>query len=328
MGIPSKTLFSRLRFRQLEMICALADCRSMRAASELMHQCPPALSKSLREVERIVGEPLFERSSRGLATSAAGDHFVREARSVLNQLGRLRETFDNRASRRPAQLTIGSAASLAWCIVPGAVRSLAEDGRLPQIRLREGRIVPLAEQLLMGDLDAIVTLATPEAMEVLSDGTLAFDQFHHERMVVVAAASHPVGRRKVTWKTLRQIPWILPPPSFIQRRTVQQAFLGAGELPPEPAIESINMPAMLRLAEAGLGLTAVPYYAVRREIDAGVLRLVKTETELESVPIGFAYRRSASNVEQLYLFRDAVHAQITRVDRVSKGFHASQNLPS
>jgi DNA-binding transcriptional LysR family regulator len=98
-----------------------------------------------------------------------------------------------------------------------------------------------------------------------------------------------------------------------QRRIVQQAFLGAGELPPEPAIESINMPAMLRLAEAGLGLTAVPYYAVRREIDAGVLRLVKTETELESVPIGFAYRRSASNVEQLYLFRDAVHAQITRV---------------
>jgi DNA-binding transcriptional LysR family regulator len=310
MAIRSDTLFSRLRFRQLEMVCALADCGSMRAASEQMHQCTPALSKSLREVERIVGEALFERSSRGLATTAAGDRFVREARLVLSQLGRLRGTFDKRAGRRPAELTIGSAASLAWCIVPGALRCLCGDGRLPQIRLKEGRIVPLAEQLLMGDLDAIVTLATPEAMEVLSDGSLVFDQFHHERTVVVAATSHPVGRRKVAWRTLRQIAWILPPPSFIQRRIVQQAFLGAGELPPEPAIESINMPAMLRLAEAGLGLTAVPHYAARREIEAGVLRFVKTETELESVPIGFAYRRSASNVEQLHLFRDAVHAQI------------------
>lgn len=306
MDLPAKGQFSRLRFRQLEMVCAIAECGSLRSASERMHQCAPALSKGLREVERIVGDPLFERSPQGLVATKAGTNFIREARKVLNQIARLHETFGKDAERRPAELTIGSAASLAWCVLPRALRAFSEGAGRPRIRVAEGRIVPLAEQLRMGDLDAIVMLATPEVIEVLDDPTLVVDQVHREQNVVVAARAFPGLRRTVKWKSLREVPWILPPPSFLQRRIVQQAFLAAGELPPEPFIESINMPAALRFAEAGLGVTAVPRYAAQREIAEGRLRVVKPQAELAAVPIGFAYRRSATNLDLLLLLRDAV----------------------
>lgn len=309
---PSTALFSRLRFSQLEMVCALAEYGSLHAASEHLHQCVPALSKGLREIERVVGQALFARSPRGLTTTVAGQSFVREAHAVLNQVGRLRGALERRAGRRPAPLSLGCAASLAWCALPGALAALQGDGQaMPHVNLVEGRVLHLVERLLMGDLDAVLTIATPESIEALDDPALVVEQVHRESNVIVAAPAWPVVRRRAAWRSLRALPWILPPPSFIQRRIVQQAFLEAGELPPEPAIESINMPAMLRFAEAGLGLTAVPGYAARAMLAGGTLRVVRTTPEVASVPIAYAYRRSASNPALLQRLRDVLRAQLT-----------------
>ncbi len=310
---PSATRFAQLRLRQLEMICALAAQGSLRAASAGLHQCPPALSKGLREVERIVGQRLFDRSPRGLRATEAGERFVREAHAVLNQAQRMRAAFARHDGRKPAPLTIGCAASLAWCALPGALAELSRaEQPMPELSLVEGRVLHLAEKLHMGDLDAVLTITTPESAVELDDPVLIVEQVHRVSNVVVAAPTWSVTKCSAPWSDLRKLPWVLPPATFIQRRIVQQAFLEAGEMPPEPAIESVNMPAMLRFAEAGLGLTAVPRYAARPMLRAGTLRMVRTTPAIASVPISFAYRRSASNLAVLHRLRDALQAQLTQ----------------
>jgi DNA-binding transcriptional LysR family regulator len=301
---------ARLRFNQLELVCVLAESGSMHAASGRLHLCTPALSKGLREVERLVGQRLFERSARGVSATAAGERFLREARAVLNQLARLGESIEQKPGRRQATLTLGAAASVAWCLLPGAVARLRQSASMPRIRVAEGQVLHLGQKLLAGELDAVVTIATPESIQELDDPALMVEQMVRVDNVVVAAPEIAGAGRQVRMQALRDRPWLLPPPSFVQRLIVQQAFLEAGEIPPEPVVECVSMPTLLRLAQAGLGLTAVPRYAAAPMLRARQLRIVRTAPTIASVAIHFAYRRTATNLSIVHAVRDALYAQL------------------
>jgi DNA-binding transcriptional LysR family regulator len=304
-------MFAHLRFRQLEMICLLAETGSVRATSRQMHLSAPALSKSLREIEHVVGMPLFDRTTHGLTPTAGGKEFARGARVVLRHLDSLRQSKAFAAGQpRSRTLRVGTAPFVAWCIVPEILRRLAAAGEPPRIHLIEARIIALADQLANGELDAILTLMTPEALEVLDTGALAVDQIYAERMRIVAAPAkrHKAGKR--SWKSLEGENWILPPPTYTQRLLVQRTFLAAGRLPPEPVIESTNIPAMLNLVKAGLGITAAFDCTVRDDIANGRLQVVRTETDLPSVPIGLAYRKATADIASLHAIRDALYAHV------------------
>lgn len=304
-------MFQHLRFRQLEMVCLLAETGSMRATSHQMNLSAPALSKSLREIEQIVGVPLFVRTPRGLLPTGDGEEFVRGARVVLRHLDGLRNSrARSLGPPRSRTLRIGTAPFVAWCIVPEILRRLANQGDPPRLQLVEARIIALADQLANGELDAILTLFTPEALHVLNTGALGLDQIYAERMVIIEGAGARPKKRKATWQTLERANWILPPPTYTQRLLVQRAFLAAGWLPPEPVIESINIPAMLNLVKAGLGITAAFGCTVQDDLARGSLRVIKTEAELPTVPIGLAYRKSTADIQSLHAIREALRAHV------------------
>lgn len=305
---------SRLRFNQLELVCVLAESGSMHAASGRLHLCTPALSKGLREVERLVGQRLFERSARGVSATEAGERFLREARAVLNQLARLGESIGQKPGRRQATLSLGAAASLAWCLLPGALARLQQSGPMPRIRVAEGQVLHLGQKLLAGELDAVVTVATPESILELDDPALIVEQMVRVDNVIVGAPQVTGTGRPVSMQALCERPWLLPPPSFVQRLIVQQAFLEAGEMPPEPVVECVSMPTMLRLAQAGLGLTAVPRYAAAPMLRARSLRILRTAPPIASVAIHFAYRRTAPNLSIVHAVRDALYAQLREAE--------------
>jgi DNA-binding transcriptional LysR family regulator len=307
MPTQSLKVLHRLRLSQLELVCVLAETGSLRAASERFHVSAPALSKSLREVERVAGADLFERSPRGLAPTAAGEAFALHARGILQRVSGLKASGPEMQLRPPrALLRIGTAPFVAWKLLPPALAALSTRTGFPSLQLVEGRIVPLAEQLVHGELDAIVTLFTPEALEAFGSAALALDQIRVERLLIVTAADDRTSTRKLRWKQLAERPWILPPATYSARIQLQRAFLEAGLVPPQPAIESINIPAMLALVRSGLGITPAFESTVREELELGSLRRLRMEDELPGVPLGLAYRKSSADLAAIHALRDAL----------------------
>lgn len=293
------------------MVCLLAETGSMRATSRQMNLSAPALSKSLREIEQAVGAPLFVRTTRGLLPTADGEEFVRSARVVLRHLDGLSNSRARSAGpARSRTLRIGTAPFVAWCIIPEILRRLADRGDPPRLQLVEARIVALADQLANGELDAILTLFTPEALHVLDTGAFGLDQIYTERMLIVESAGARAKRGAASWQMLARANWILPPATYTQRLLVQRAFLAARRLPPEPVIESINIPAMLNMVKAGLGITAAFHCTVQDDLARGRLREVRTEAELPPVPIGLAYRKSTADIQSLHAIRDALRTHV------------------
>src|SRR5690349_7546703 len=79
-----------LETRELRMLVAIADEGTVTRAATRLNVSQPALSHALRGLERRVGIALFERQSRGLVATEAGERLLRTARSVMREIDRAR----------------------------------------------------------------------------------------------------------------------------------------------------------------------------------------------------------------------------------------------
>jgi DNA-binding transcriptional LysR family regulator len=74
--------------RQIRLLTVLGECGSLRKAAEIMSQTQPALTKSLHEIEELIGEPLFSRTPKGLQPNTLGEALTRYARLVSSLPGK------------------------------------------------------------------------------------------------------------------------------------------------------------------------------------------------------------------------------------------------
>ena len=103
-----------MELRHLRYFIAVAELRSVRAASEQLHVTQPAISRQIQDLEDAIGAALFERTPRGLKLTAAGSAYLDEARDILTRVDAA-----NRLARRIAdgvhgQLRLGFVENAAW----------------------------------------------------------------------------------------------------------------------------------------------------------------------------------------------------------------------
>lgn len=75
-----------IEIRHLRAFIAVAEDLNFRRASERLHLAQPALSRTIRDMESLMGVKLFERSTRSVRLTPAGASFLIEAREMLEQL--------------------------------------------------------------------------------------------------------------------------------------------------------------------------------------------------------------------------------------------------
>jgi DNA-binding transcriptional LysR family regulator len=74
-----------LELAQWRAFLAVADRGSLIKAAEVLHTDQPALSRSLRRMERLVGGPLFDRSSKGVTLTDLGTRLLQPVRDLVDQ---------------------------------------------------------------------------------------------------------------------------------------------------------------------------------------------------------------------------------------------------
>ena len=77
-----------LEIRHLKLVAAIAETGSVTLAGNRLHLTQSALSHQLRDAEEQLGVPLFERRSRRMALTAAGERLLQSAHTVLDELAR------------------------------------------------------------------------------------------------------------------------------------------------------------------------------------------------------------------------------------------------
>ncbi len=285
-------LVRRLRLRHLELLVALADQGTMRAAATQLHLSQPALSKMLGELEAGFGVRLFERSPQGLSPNALGEAVTYRARVMLGELARSKDEVDALRTGAEGVLRLGTLSVTA--AVPQAVVQLRERVPGARVQIQEGRVREMIQRLLDGELDCVFGAITPE---VLTSGLLALlrpEVLLEDELCVLCAADHPLARtRKLRWGDLHARAWVAPPKDTLVRQALMTAFLNEGLEPPEPAIEvlsSVTVSSVLRLDPALLG--AVRFEHACDELARGGVRRVPVTPVMPLPSLGLYTRRT------------------------------------
>ena len=291
-----------LRLRPLHLRVELQRGGSLRAAAAVLNLTQPALSKSLGEVEASFGFALFTRSARGLATTPRGEIVVRGAAMLLQELAHL----GAEASAEPAVtlLRIGAPPFVAQGYLPEVFARLVGEQARVRVQLMEERVPLLVQALLEGRLDALVT-SYPTEMPEAAGQPLHYERLFDADFTVIAPPGHPLGRaRRVDWPRLCRERWIMPAPTSMVRRMMDEVFRSAGLMAPVPVVESTSPVTNLRLVAAGLGLSAVPASTLDSAGGSGVVR-VGVDPPFPAGPVALIHRTGTDN-PRLGLLRQAL----------------------
>lgn len=176
----------RIKFRHLEAFSAIARQRSFKAAAEHLNLTQPAISRTLKELEEILGVVMMERSRSGVELTPEGEVFLQFAEQSTAALRHGLRSL--RASSAGAgTLRIGALPSVAATLLPQAALGFAEANPDTLLEIHEGPHHDLTSRLRSGRLDLVVgRLGRPESM----DG-LGFQQLYTEEVVIVARADSP-----------------------------------------------------------------------------------------------------------------------------------------
>ena len=149
----------------------------------------PSLSRQIRQLEQLVGTPLFYRGKRDLKLSEAGAVFLEQARTMVKDLDRAMQLARNAARNQAGQVTIG--------FIPGTETRFFM--MLPLLRQEFPHILPvfrthLSEaNILEGVRNRTLNAAFLYADDI-NDAEIASDVILRQPLVVALPAKHPLSR--------------------------------------------------------------------------------------------------------------------------------------
>ncbi|MFB7495776.1 LysR family transcriptional regulator [Streptomyces sp. NPDC056161] len=240
--------------QQMRYVLAVAETASFTRAAERCHIVQSALSHQVARLERELGARLFDRTSRRVRLTTAGEAFLPAARQALEAADRARAEVAAATGEIRGALTVGSIPTVAAVDLPAVLRDYRL--RYPRVRisLRAGSSERLVEQVRDGRLDAAFLGVQPGfRAQGVRDRELA-----HGQHVAVVAPGHPLAaRREVDLRLLADEVFVDFAAGSAARAQSDQAFAAAG-LRREVAFEVSGVELMVRMVRHGLGIALLP----------------------------------------------------------------------
>ncbi|MBO9651074.1 MAG: LysR family transcriptional regulator [Variovorax sp.] len=236
-----RALLSRLKLRQLSLLQAIDRHRTLGRVAAEMQLSQPAITKALHEVEDIFGSTLFDRTSRGLVPTAAGDAVLHYARRWLAELEATTRVLTSLEAGRSGRLRLGLTQQVPQQLMSAALTHLLDRSPRISVMAREGTTDELVAGLVARELDC----AIGRSYDGDASGLVQEAIYEQEPCLVVGAKNvKRLSRGPLDWARLAQLDWILPPPNTPMRRTYNAIFVGAGVQPPLPILETTAIRSM------------------------------------------------------------------------------------
>lgn len=287
--------------QQLRYAVAVADEGHFGRAATTCHVSQPSISAQVRELESRLGVDLFERTSRGVLLTPAGEELVARARRVLTEVDDLTATADGLADPMAGPVHLGVIPTVSPYLVPGLVGRLRRE--LPDIalHLHEEQTDRLLAQLVDGRLDAGV-LALPVHRPGLEERVL-----YTERFLLAAPEGHRLTQRGSCGpEDLITEPLVLLEEGHCLRDQALDVCRLVGR-DGGTEIQGTSLGTVVQMVAAGLGVTLLPATAVAVEVKGNTaVAVAEFAAPAPTRTIGIAWRASSPRTEVIHQLADLI----------------------
>ncbi len=302
----TRHLDQRLKVQHFRCIEAIAANGSLLKASAALGLTQPALSKSLREAEAIVGKALFERHARGVRLTDAGLAVRDASRRVIAELRRLDETLESLDSPGRGALALGVLPVAASGVLPGALTRLKAAEPLIRVRLEQGRTEELLPLLAAGEIDLVVG----RLYEPVVPDAFARERLWTEPMSILARAGHPLfSAPQIDAAALRAYDFVLPTVTQRVGQEVERLLAELG-LEAATAFRSSSYGFIREMLLGGDCVAVMPRLMMVGDLLRGALRLAPLPIEAAERPAGLIRRRDAPLTPPTALFVETLRGYV------------------
>jgi DNA-binding transcriptional LysR family regulator len=280
-------MLRRLQLRHLTHFIQVAREGAVRKAALSLNISQPAITRSIKELEQILGLRVFERSRRGVVINSNGQSLLRHAERAMAELNAASAALAALKLGEQGRVVIGGPTVGISVLVPKAVARLKYRFPAVSITILPGPHEQLLPSLRVGEIDLFFGRkgTAPQL------AGLTFKRLFQDRLVIVARPTNTfIGRRDTSLADLAGLPWLVPLGDASFTSYLARIFSRANLDLPKNRVEMTFGPSMWTYMDEIDAVAAMPSNLISTEIRAGRLAIIKSEPSWVLPPFGICHR--------------------------------------
>ncbi|MBL0386602.1 LysR family transcriptional regulator [Tumebacillus sp. ITR2] len=267
----------------LLVFVTVAEKKNFSRAAEALSLTQPAISQQIQSLEDYYGTKLFERTSKRVELTRAGEVLLPFAKEILNVSAVAKGALDDLVGKVTGKLTIGATFTIGEYILPLVLAQYTKS--FPDVEVSV--LIANTEEIGEKALDHSIDIGLVEGR--LVHRNLNLTPLMEDEMVLFAPAGHRLAGQAVTREELSREPYILREPGSGTRVIAEEVLVKLGVVPAK--VFSMGSTQSIKEAvEAGMGLAILSKWCIRKELLYGTL--------VQLTPDGFSFTRPLQVLER------------------------------
>jgi len=253
----------------LRSFIAVCECKSFSLAAARVHKSQGAISAQMARLEEQAGSRLIDRSQRQFRLTKEGELFLDFAQQMVAKTDATQQSLQALHNNVHQEVRIATTRSVGIYILPGVIGNIAKKFPELNLSLLTQRRTLTYERLQQGAVDLAVVLA-----DTAQRGLFA-EPLRSESLCFVISPKHPLANKKaISWEELKTIPFISGIKGNDFSDMIDEIFEKDGFPKPTGNIIINNMHMRKEAVRAGVGVTVLPCFTVREEVQNKTLKIL------------------------------------------------------
>jgi DNA-binding transcriptional LysR family regulator len=256
----------KLTLRQLEIFLNVVESGHLTNVAKSMSLSQSAVSMSIKELEGILGKPLFDRINKKLVLNEMGREFYKEINPIFKKLSDIEYEFQNAENK--GMIRVGASTTIVDYLMPSIICSYMNLYPDVKITLKEGNTKKIKELLKKGEID----IGFVEGF--VSDSEIIKEKIGVDELIIVT--SHKDMAKSCNIEDLANKRWVLREEGSGTREVFLDYIKGKTE-PLNVFFELGHTESIKSILQNRECLSCISKIAVQKELDDGTLYQVKVK---------------------------------------------------
>lgn len=265
---------SQIDFRHLETFCRVASLKSFSKAAEDLFLTQPTVSGHILSLEQSLSLRLFDRTSREVHPTKAGEIFLKHASKILSCRKDLFNALSEFSEGIRGELFLGASTIPGEYLLPALFRDFKEDHPRFLLSLKIADTKEIIQDVLQDDVEFGIIGAK------LDHPSLHFEKYEMDEIIIVASSDHPLVRQdRVEVEALLREPWIIREEGSGTQMAVEKALRKKGRTLKQfnVVMKMGSTSSVKEGVKAKLGLAFISGRAVDEELSRGLVSRINVE---------------------------------------------------
>jgi LysR family transcriptional regulator, transcriptional activator of the cysJI operon len=258
--------------QQLHVFVTVVEMENFSRAAEELHMTQPAVSQYIQSLERTMGTKLLERSNKFVRLNKAGEIVYHHAKEILGLYTKMHYLIDDLTNKTSGPLSIGASYTFGEYVLPHVIAKMHKKYPLIIPTITIGNTKEIANLVLGHQID--VGIIEGE----FNDKHLVIEPFSEDSMYLVASPKHRLAQKngEISILELEEETWIVRENGSGTREVTEKMFRLFGVIP-KNRLEFGSTQLIKESVKAGLGISMLSYWAIRKECSMGALNVINVK---------------------------------------------------